>query len=346
MTAEPAHSLLLACPAPLDARLGVSQMALHLAQGLERLGWRVELVSLSPRAGRTLTDMGRASVEAYRACRAEVFECPALFAAALPRGGPFVCCRDVQPDLLYVWSDLRRARAARWPSGAWTAAQVVAGLRRADAVAALGSLEEAWLRAHLPWLSGRLHAYLNAPGDEDRPGLAAVAARRTAAPAHRFLWMGRWVAHKGTGAVLEYLERRLQRNPGERATLAGTGRPVALPTTLRGRVEVLESFPRSSLPALLAAHDVGLFTSEVEGWGLSLAEMLESGMTVYATRAGGVPDLQPAFPATLRPFPPPETGPLAAPFPGLAPGYAEHFSWNDIATRYAAFLTRQLEARR
>lgn len=198
----------------------------------------------------------------------------------------------------------------------------------------------------MPWLTSRLYAYLNAPGEEDRPGLAAAAAQRTAGPPHRLLWLGRWVPHKGTGAALAFLERRLRLNPGERATLAGTGRPVPLPAVIRGRVDVVEAFPRSDLPGMLAAHDVGLFTSEVEGWGLSLSEMLESGMTVYATHAGAVPDLQPAFPATLRPFPPPDTGPLAHPFPGLAPGYAERFCWNDIARGYGAFLARRLEERR
>ncbi|MBM4380722.1 MAG: glycosyltransferase family 4 protein [Deltaproteobacteria bacterium] len=339
-------SLLLACPAPLDPRLGVAQMALHLAPALERCGWRVDLVSLSPGRSRTLAQLRHAAQEAYAGCRADVFECPALLAAALPRGGALVSCRNVQPDLLYLKSELRVGPARRWVAGGWTAAQYVAGLQRADAVAALGALEAAWLTGRAPWLAGRLHAYVNAPGDADRGTLADVAARRTPLPAHRLLWLGRWVTHKGTGAALGFLERRLSDHPEERATLAGTGRPVPLPDALRGRVDVVESFPRDDLPRLLAAHDVGLFTSEAEGWGLSVSEMLEAGMTVYATWAGGVPDLQPSFPVTLKPFPPPGAGPLAAPFPGLAPGYLARFCWEDIARGYGAFLLQRLEAQR
>lgn len=41
-------------------------------------------------------------------------------------------------------------------------------------------------------------------------------------------------------------------------------------------------------------YDAGLFTSEAEGWGLSLNEMLESDMPVFATEVGGVRDLRPA----------------------------------------------------
>ncbi len=320
-------------------------MALNLAPALERSGWRVELVSLAEGPGQTLAGLRRAAARAYAACRTGVFECPTLLAAALPRGGALVSCRNVQPDLLYLRSELRGAPARRWLSSGWVALQYMAGLGRADAVSALGSLEAAWLSAHAPWLGGRLHAYVNAPGDADRALLAGLAARRRPLPAHRLLWLGRWVAHKGTATALELLERRLQRNPAERATLAGTGRPVPLPPSLRGRVDVVESFDRAGLMGLLAAHDVGLFTSEVEGWGLSVSEMLEAGMSVYATRAGGVPDLQPWFPATLKAFPPPEQGPLAVPFPGVAPGYLERFGWDAIARGYGAHLARRLEGR-
>jgi glycosyltransferase involved in cell wall biosynthesis len=103
-----------------------------------------------------------------------------------------------------------------------------------------------------------------------------------------------------------------------------------------GRVRLVSSFSRAELPDLLAAHDAGLFTSSVEGWGLSLNEMLESGLPVYATAAGAVDDLRPYFPVSLRPFPPPELPPL--PGEGLedlaANGYYERFNWDRIGRDY------------
>jgi len=68
---------------------------------------------------------------------------------------------------------------------------------------------------------------------------------------------------------------------------------------------------------------------------LSLNEMLESGMTVFATRAGGVADLAPYFPQSLRPFPPPlDFSPPLPPENLAANGYLQRFSWQGIAAGY------------
>ncbi|HRC87715.1 MAG TPA: hypothetical protein PK413_19135 [Thermoanaerobaculia bacterium] len=104
--------------------------------------------------------------------------------------------------------------------------------------------------------------------------------------------------------------------------------------------------PRVELPGLLERHHAGLFTSVAEGWGLSLSEMLESGMPVWATRAGGVPDLEAYFPGALLPFPPPlalQAGELPRVEP--APGYFERFSWGAIAARYELEVLLALASR-
>ena len=136
---------------------------------------------------------------------------------------------------------------------------------------------------------------------------------------------------------LEWMRRRHPRWAGKLG-LYVCGLP---PEWLRsGRVRLVPSFPRTALPELLASHDAGLFTSEVEGWGLSLAEMLESGLPVYATEAGAVADLRPYFPGSLRPFPPPaEIAP--APAEDLeAGGYYERFSWPAVARSYEEQVLR------
>jgi hypothetical protein len=101
---------------------------------------------------------------------------------------------------------------------------------------------------------------------------------------------------------------------------------------------VLPRYGRETLPALLASHDAGLFTSVAEGWGLSLQEMLESGLPVYATHVGAAVDLAPYFPRSLRPFPPLE--PLERIDPGGQPrdDYDERFTWDAIASDAASWL--------
>jgi Glycosyl transferases group 1 len=110
-----------------------------------------------------------------------------------------------------------------------------------------------------------------------------------------------------------------------------------------GRVRLIPDFPRAELPALLADHDAGLFTSEAEGWGLSLSEMLESGLPVFATEAGAVGDLRPFFPGSLLPFPPPLPPELPAAPPDLeANGYYQRMSWAVIAERYESEVLADL----
>jgi glycosyltransferase involved in cell wall biosynthesis len=93
-------------------------------------------------------------------------------------------------------------------------------------------------------------------------------------------------------------------------------------------------FQRAELPGLLAAHDAGLFTSRSEGWGLCLNEMLEAGLPVAATSAGGGEDLRPFWGPRLLPFPPPAE--VAAPDLDSASleRYLHWSSWEEIARRY------------
>jgi glycosyltransferase involved in cell wall biosynthesis len=248
--------------------------------------------------------------------------------------------RSTQPDLAYLAAEGAGAPLRHRLQLGATALQVVSGWSRVDGFLCLGSAERAWMESHAPWLGPRLHTYLHAPPAGLRPQLQEVARRRSAAPAGktRWLWMGRWTAHKGTGALVQFLEERLARYPGESATLAGTGLRPELPPSLRGRVTVLPRYEREALPGLLASHDAGLFTSVAEGWGLSLQEMLEAGLPVYATHVGAAVDLAPYFPRSLRPFPPP--GSAARIEPGGPPreDYDERFSWDVIASDAAVWL--------
>jgi glycosyltransferase involved in cell wall biosynthesis len=349
--------ILLVSHPPLSARLGASQIALNLAAALRSLGHDAVVWSPEPLPPGTrwwnLWIRQRRAIE--RGAREQgpfdLIDTPAISAsAALAREGPLLV-RSLQPELHYVawaaWGDLRHRFLPSPRSLAHAllalprAGAIVAGWRRAQAVLCLGSRELAWMRRRFPGWSGKLGFYVCAPAEEERAALAAVRRRRCApAPGAgiRFLWLGRWTAHKGTRRLLRFIGSRLATAPADRFTLAGCGpaaeREVAAEWRRSGRVRLIPSFTRGELPDLLATHDAGLFTSSVEGWGLSLNEMLESGLPVYATEAGAVEDLRPYFPCSLRPFPPPAQIEPAALEDLEANGYLRRFDWLEIAREY------------
>jgi glycosyltransferase involved in cell wall biosynthesis len=281
----------------------------------------------------------------------DVIDSPALSASRrLARSGCLIV-RSIQPELLYLVSDLRADLTRRLvPSprsvanalvGVARAGAILGGWRRARRIVCLGSTELAWMRRRFPRWSGKLGVYVCTPPPAESRALAEVRARRVPRPREegvRFLWIGRWSAHKGIGRLVRFLGERAAIRPQDRLTLAGCGgapeRDLPADWIESGLVRIVPSYHRAELPELLAAHDVGLFTSSVEGWGLSLNEMLESGLTVYATPAGGVRDLQPFWGSRLRAFPPPAN---ALEPSGIEPdleGYFSFFSWPEIARRY------------
>lgn len=342
--------ILIVSHPPLAAELGAAQTALNLAEGLRGRGH--DAIAWSPEplpSGARWWNLWRRQTQGIERFAEEqgpfdVIDTPAISASArLARHGRLVA-RSVQPELRYLSLDLRNDLARR-PSpralvnaalGLPRAAAIVGGWRRASRILCLGTHELDWMRRRFPRLAPRLGLYVSAlpPGEKD--ALAEVRRRRSrsAGPGVRFLWIGRWSAQKGIRRLLLFLLERLATSADDTFTIAGCG-PAAErdlpPEAIRsGRIRVLPAFLRQELPALLAGHDAGLFTSIIEGWGLSLTEMLESGLAVFATDAGAVADLRPYFPASLRPFPPPAEIALG-PLEDLETnGYRERFSWPAI----------------
>jgi glycosyltransferase involved in cell wall biosynthesis len=347
--------LLIVSHPPLLPELGSAQVALNLAAALRARGHDVQAWSPPsplPPGGRWGSARARRqrTIERFAAMAGpfDLIDTPAIAASArLARCAPLIV-RSVQPELRYlafaVRTGLRWHLSPRVLAGAlgaaWSGAAVVQGWRRARTIVCLGTGELSWMQQHFRRWSAKLRPYVIAVGESERAALAGVRAQRPLPPAAgtRFLWLGRWSPHKGTRRLVRFLAARLAAARDETFTIAGCG-PLAerdlRPEWLRsGRIELVPSFARAELPSLLAAHQAGLFTSEVEGWGVSLNEMLESGMPVYATAAGAVPDLLPYFPFSLRPFPPParlEPQPLED-LEGN--GYHVRFAWPEIARAY------------
>lgn len=337
--------ILLVSHPPLTAELGAAQIALSLAEALRGRGhdaraWSPE--PLPPGRWWSLWRRQQKAVEDFAAREGpfDVIDTPALTATrVVARSARALVVRSIQPELLYLAEEVR-GHLLHTLASRPKAAAIRAGWRHARLILCLGSLERAWMSRRFPRWAAKLGLYVCAPAPADQAALAAVRAERKA-PAGgglRFLWLGRWASHKGTARLLRFLGERVAACPEDTFTLAGCG-PAAerdLPAGwLRsGTVRLVPSYRREELPALLASHDAGLFTSDVEGWALTLNEMLESGLPVYATEAGAVPDLRPYFPQSLRPFPPPGR-PEAAPLENLsANGYFERFNWPAIAHEY------------
>ena len=339
---------------PLVAELGAAQTALRLAAALRERGhdaaaWSPEPLPPDTRWWNLRARQTRA-LERHVAGHGpfDVIDTPVTTAsAALARAGRLVV-RSIQPELPYlrcaILADLRvptPGAVARSAMAAARALPILAGWSRAAKILCLGSHERDWMRRRFPAWSGKLGVYVCAPSADEQSAFAEVRRKRPnhpPGPDLRFLWIGRWTAHKGTRRLLGFLAERLPAFPADTVTLAGCGpaaeRDVPADWLRAGRVRLVPSFRRAELPELLAAHDAGLFTSAVEGWGQSLNEMLEAGLTVFATRAGAVDDLRPYFPESLRPFPPPEHVEPAPREDLAANGYFERFSWPEIARRY------------
>jgi glycosyltransferase involved in cell wall biosynthesis len=346
--------ILIGSPARLDARLGVSQIAMNLAAACRGLG--VEVVLWEPPAtpaGPWWTLLRRNRRSFLRLAREAgpfdlVDAVSWMIQPALREVAPKVCVRNVQPDLNYLdfgasastFHPVRRLAEAAQRFD--TRRVIVYGWKAADRILTLGTAERESMESTHGELAGKLRSYFIAPSPSDRAELRTVARNRTGgnhfAANARFIWIGRWARHKGTARLVAFANDFLGRHPGASLTIAGTGtrdlHDASYVREVRDQIRVVPYFERGELPALLAVHHAGLFTSEVEGWGLSLQEMLESGMPVYATRAGAVQDLEPWFPSQLRAFPPRPEDDLALPASLDFDSYASRFDWRRIASDY------------
>jgi len=198
------------------------------------------------------------------------------------------------------------------------------------------------MKKNFPFFDKKITIYVNALARNEQDLLSKIRLNRKheqiTLRSVKFLWIGRWASHKGTTNLIDFLIERTRLQPNDSFTLAGCGDSPKdeLPKQLieSGQVKILPTFTRENLCDLLENHDVGLFTSKVEGWGLVLNEMLESGMLVYSTYAGGAPDLWDYFQESLRTFPPP----LDISFLNLKNKkfdlYYKKFTWESIVDTY------------
>ncbi|MDX6500271.1 MAG: hypothetical protein QOG23_3531 [Blastocatellia bacterium] len=290
----------------------------------------------------------------------DVIDCPSSLITRLVSRSATVVARNTQPDLLYLWIAINRHRdlgfksVTRFPfECAFTFYHmflVLLGWGMADRIMCLGNLELRWMNRWFPWWRAKLSSYFIGLSDEDQRALATVRrGRERGVPDQiRFLWIGRWEKHKGPGVLLDFITQWHLKRPQDTFTIAGCGPNAegSCPAQLlrSGALKIILSFGRDELYRILAEHDVGLFTSKIEGWGLSLNEMLESGMTIFATEAGGANDLRSFFKQQVKPFPPSLRAITNLPV-SAHPGenYYEEFTWKGIAEKYVRVISTELK---
>ena len=361
--------ILIATHAPLSSESGAGQVAINLAEEFRKQGhdvtrWSPHPMPHLPRWWQQVENVQlmRAKLDKFLDSQEafDVIDCMgSLITKKVSRSASVVVCRSVQPVILYIVSDLLNPKDKGLKKIGLFIFNVLFGLfciflslqgwSRATYILCLGSLELEWMKKWFPWWRNKLLVYLHAISNDERSELTKIRLNRKQQEREeiRFIWIGRWVAHKGIKKLVKFILQREISNPQDTFTIAGGGDSPEqdFPSELiqSGKLKIIPSFKRNELYSLLANHDVGLFTSEVEGWGLTLNEMLESGLPVFATKAGGVPDLQPFF-ETLMPFPPPEYFiPTFLDSSQLLEDYYASYNWEKIAETYAEVLIKKLD---
>ena len=114
--------------------------------------------------------------------------------------------------------------------------------------------------------------------------------------ADRLLWWGSWVERKGIYSLPRAFDLACRRLPNLTLTLGGTGTNAETILSqfaphLRSRIDVLPFVSREGHLAALKNHDVFLFPSLSEGFGLALLEAMAAGLPCITTFTGMAHDL-------------------------------------------------------
>ena len=345
--------ILIVTHAPLSPEFGAGQMAINLGDALRRQGHEVTLWSPHPlpsvsRWFRNIQQLilMRKKLDQFLDTQEpfDIIDCPGvLVTKKISQSSSVLVARSVQPDILYLLSDLIISPKRVLNNLLYLAIHIsylTKGWARANYILCLGSLELEWMKNWFPWWEKKLLFYVNAISEYEQAEFSKIRFNRIVSikDGVKFLWIGRWSNHKGIKKLVKFIVDRYVSHPHDTFTLAGCGNYAQkdFPDDLikSQRLIIIPSFDRSDIISLLKDSNVGLFTSNVEGWGLSLNEMLESGMLVFATIAGGVPDLQ-TFCKNLLSFPPPRKFSFEI-FENLqiSEHYYNSFTWNKIADKY------------
>jgi len=169
--------------------------------------------------------------------------------------------------------------------------QVAGAARLADRLIVLNetdrrfAIENRWLPAD------RIDVVPHGVSDRFLGGYCATAPRGAGA-----LFCGAWDRVKGTTYLVSAFQRLAEQGRPVPLTILGCGIPAAdvraaLPEVLRPHVTIVDRVSEEEVVAQYRRHDLLVFPSTYEGFGLVVLEAMSQGLPVVATPVGCVPDL-------------------------------------------------------
>lgn len=127
----------------------------------------------------------------------------------------------------------------------------------------------------------------------------------------RVLFVGGWIPRKGTADLIKGCMRTIEAGVHLSLTIAGTGKSegevlAEVPAAMRPLCTVYSHVANEQLPKVYAAHDVFVFPSLSEGWGIVIGEAMAIGLPVVVTPVGLGPELRDGVDALTIPLGSPE----------------------------------------
>lgn len=163
------------------------------------------------------------------------------------------------------------------------------GLRHADQALCINQEDEEFLVARHGFPREQITGYRCGVSDdfflggETRPETGAVP---------RLLFVGSWIERKGRRFVVEAFTRLRDEFPGLTLSVIGAGIPErevldSFPEAVRDGVRALERADDAALREAYSRHDVFLFPTFHEAWGLVLLEAAAAGLAIVSTNQRG-----------------------------------------------------------
>jgi len=159
---------------------------------------------------------------------------------------------------------------------------------RADAVLCVSEKLRNELMAAFPGQVGKIQVVPNAVEIESMP-----VRPRPVTQLHNWIYIGKVVATKGVGELVEAFAIAAKDEPELRLTILGSG-PLVEPLRARAaeldlstRITFHDSVPPQRVFEFLHAHDLLVHPSKSETFGMTTVEAVGSGMPVLVTRCGG-----------------------------------------------------------
>jgi glycosyltransferase involved in cell wall biosynthesis len=316
MTVSRPLAILLVGDYANDARLGSAKVAHKLREEFVALGHRCDALfadaigqTPSNRQLRQLVSPMLAARAIGRALASERYDVVDAASAeglwfgierrlGAHRGTAYVCRSNGLEHLNYerMLADSDAGLLAKpWTRRLWYPAarlsQVAAAARLADRLLLLNDADRRYARAHRWQPESRIDVVPHGVSDRFLTDAPADAPRGAGV-----LFCGAWDHVKGIAYLVDAFQRLAAGGRPVPLTILGPGPAAhevlaAFPSDVRPHVTVVDRVPEDRVIAEYRRHDLLVFPSTYEGFGLVVLEALSQGLPVVATPVGSVPGL-------------------------------------------------------